>query len=114
MPIYSYACVCGWHADLRGSWSTKSVSCSNCKRDVRRAEVNTVGVAGFARTPPDQRDWIDDFKQFREASIDLEGREADASKREGVPIQGPNLARAASMRAKELLSKGVKDVNDLS
>lgn len=114
MPTYTYSCVCGWHADLRGKWDVKSVPCSDCHRDVRRAEVNTINFGGFARTPPSERDWSGDFHQFQEATKDIDGRATDIEKREGVAIKTPNLMKAAKARVQELTRKGVKDVNDLS
>lgn len=111
--MYSYSCVCGWSADLRGTWDVKSVPCGNCDRDVRRQQVYSFNVAGFTPVPLDQRSYVQEFKDYQEATQEIEYVHGRAEEALGKSLPTPPLARTAIKRARTLKALGVKDSHDL-
>lgn len=114
MPMYTFSCACGWRGDVRTTFDKNNVSCPSCEATCTKESVYRLNFGGFARTPADERDWSRDFKAFREASEDIAYHEGVASRIEGVPVQGPNLAAMAQARANDLISKGATSADDLS
>lgn len=111
MPVYTFSCCEVF--DRRVGFGGVA-ACPRCGREAKRESVYRFSFGGFARTPPDQRDWSGDYKSFQEASAEINYREEQRSRQEGFQVQGPSLYAAAKAKAQDLLAKGAKDANDLS
>ena len=104
MPTYTFRCPNGHEFDARVSRDTYQVTSDSrcgCVATAKRESVYAVNFGGFARTPPSEKDWSRQYKDFSEASQEV----AYASERRGVAP--PPLARMAKRRASELHAKGV-------
>lgn len=73
-----------------------------------------MGVSGFARTPADRRDYSRDFKNFTEASAELEYKHGRMEEGVGKRLPPPPLYQASKAKAKNLISKGATSADDLS
>lgn len=113
MPIYAFSCACGWQGDVRTTFDKNNVSCPSCEATCTKESVYRVAFGGFARTPSEERDWSRDYKNFREASAEIDYKKERLEEGLQQRLPDPPLAQMATARAKELLSKGVKDANDL-
>lgn len=114
MPTYVFSCACGWRGDVRTTFDKNNVSCPSCEATAHKESVYRISFGGFARTPSEERDWSHDFKNFREANAELDYKKERLEDATQSQIIEPPLGLIAQARARELMSKGVKDVNDLS
>lgn len=113
MPVYSFSCgVCGWHEDQRVPWGRNSVSCPSCAATAPKGEVYNISVSGFTPVPLGQRTYRQEFRDFKEASAELEYAHGRAEETAGRKLATPPLAQIAKRKARELLGKGVKDSAD--
>lgn len=113
MPIYTYTCECGYSFDKRAGMDEESVPCTVCECKATRNQVYVFGVSGFARTPVDQIDRRQSFKDFTEASAELEYKHSRLEEAAGRTLATPHLATIAKAKAEGLRAKGVKSSADL-
>ena len=73
-----------------------------------------INVSGLAATPLDQRTYYREYKEFQEASAELQYSHSRAEEAAGRPLPTPPLAKMAMQRAKKLTKLGVKDSADLA
>ena len=73
-----------------------------------------INVSGFAATPLDQRTYYQEFKDYKEASAELQYSHSRAEEAAGGSLPTPPLAKMAARRAQKLLKLGVKDSLDLA
>ena len=114
MPVYTFSCAaCGWRGDRRTGYGSDALPCPDCTLPTARTSVYAVSFGGFARTPASERDWSGDFKDYQEASHEIDyrkGRLEDAMQKR---IPDPPLYGVAKAKANDLIRKGAKDANDL-
>ena len=48
MPLYQFACACGWGTEQRAGYEIESVPCPGCAAPAHRAAVNRINATGFA------------------------------------------------------------------
>lgn len=113
MPTYVFSCACGWQGEQRTTFDQNNVSCPSCAATAHKESVYRISFGGFARTPSEERDWSHDFKNYREANAELDYRKERLEDATQTRIPDPPLARMGAAKAKELMNKGVKDLNDL-
>ena len=112
MPTYTFSCTCGWSDDLRGKFDVRSVPCQKCGADARRESVYSLNFKGFTETPLTERTYFQGFKDFKEASAELEYSHSRQEEAAGRPLAEPPLARIAKAQAKKLEKAGVKSSED--
>jgi hypothetical protein len=113
VPTYVFSCACGWQGEQRTTFDQNSVSCPSCAATAHKESVYRVSFGGFARTPSEERDWSRDYKNYREASAEIDYKKERLEEGLGQRLPDPPLFQVAQARAKDLLRKGVKDANDL-
>jgi hypothetical protein len=112
MPIYSFTCECGYTFDKRTAMDVRTIQCDACSCEAKREEVYKFSMAGLTRIPPELRTYRQEFKDFREATAELEYKQSRAEEAAGRSLPVPPLARIAKEKAAELQSKGVVDSAD--
>lgn len=108
MPIYTFRCgECGWSGDMRTTFDTNNVHCPNCPWLAYKDQVYRLNFGGFARTPSEERDWSQDFKDFREANAELDYKKERLEDATQTRIKEPPLGAFGAAKAHELMAKGV-------
>lgn len=86
--------------------------CPTCGHEATQASVYRVAHVGLARTPTSEIDYRQDFKDFTEASAELEFKHSRMEEAAGRTIATPPLATLGMKKARELQAKGVRDSLD--
>lgn len=110
MPLYDFRCPdCGVF-EMKAGRDEEKVECA-CGEQATRLSVYHVGVAGFARTPVNQREIK--IGEYQEASAELEHQRSRQTNLDGSEKAPPPLWKMAKAEAKRLQKLGVKDSADL-
>lgn len=113
MPIFTFACSCGWREDRRvQDRNTEAYECPTCGSEAVKEEVYAFAVSGFAETPVEQRTYWQEYKDFTEASAELEYKHSRMEESAGRTIEVSSPAVEGIKRGKALLKKGVKSSED--
>lgn len=112
MPTYTFSCC--QRFDRRAGFGDLTSPCPDCGKDAQRESVYRIGFNGFARTPRDERDWSHDYKNFREAGAELGYKKERLEDAMQTQLESPPLWQTAKKKARDLMAKGVNDLNDLS
>ena len=99
MPLYIFHCP-EHEIERLASRTTTAILCPHCGKTAVRQEVNHIGVTGFAAVPRDQKSYRQSFKEFKEASaeVDYHYSKAEAN---GDPVKSPNLFQAGLAQARK-------------
>ncbi len=82
-------------------WSHTNTDCCKCGEAAKRSEVNHVGFSGFAATPRDQQNYRQSFREFKEASEEVDYHYTRAENN-GDPVKSPNLFQEGLKQAKAM------------
>jgi len=112
VPIYSFVCECGWEEDRRCGWGADEVTCPECGRESIKLPVYRVAFKGFTPTPLHERTYHQEFKDYSEATAELEHQHARAEEQAGRKLPTPPLSTLAINKAKGLMARGVTSSED--
>lgn len=91
MPTYDFRCAAGHVTERRAGYDQSAIGCPACGREAKRAEVNRLGVSGFAIAPMRSRPV--GLKEFTEA----QGEMVHTAKQTGV--EAPDVMAIAERQA---------------
>src|SRR3990167_3986488 len=111
MPFYDYNCPACGVFECKGRFDEDEVECVGCGGPATRLSVYRIGVAGFARTPVDQREVR--LGAFQEAGAELEYQHSRQTNVDGSLKPDPPLWQMAKQKARRLQALGVKDSADM-
>lgn len=94
MPLYDYRCAAGHVTERRAGYHQSSVECPGCGGEAVRAEVNRVGVNGFAIPPMRERPLA--------VSQGLEALDEMQSSARKAGVAAPDVWGAAQAQAAEI------------
>lgn len=98
MPLYEYVCREGHVTELLRPRDVAVVSCA-CGAAASREAVNHIGVTGFATVPRDQRNYRQNYGEYREAVAEVADHYETKQKR-GDPAREPDYYSHAVTQAR--------------
>jgi hypothetical protein len=118
MALYDYLCECGVVTEARRGVDVESIPCPACGQPAKRQPVYQVAVLSSglptrAGRHSDTRRKRQQFRDWREASEEIENAYSQQEKEAGHPIQRPNYYEIGLERAKELRKAGVKSLSEV-
>jgi len=117
MPTYTFRCPQGHMFDRRVSRDTYQVPSDQhcgCVATAERLAVYAVNFCGFKPAPVGERSLGQEFKDYSEASAELEYQHSRNEEAAGKPLLTPRLFTAAKAEAQRLTKLGVKDSADIA
>ena len=117
MPIFTFVCPHGHEFDKLTTRNTTQVPSDGhcgCTATAVKKNIYPVHFSGFTSTPLDQRTYWTEFRDYKEASAELQYSHSRAEEAAGGSLPTPPLAKMAARRAQKLLKLGVKDSLDLA
>lgn len=106
MPLFTFRCSADHETEKLAPRETEVIYCA-CGLPARRAEVNRIGVSGFARTPGKDVDFHQDYRRFTEASAEIDYTAAKEEKADGLAPRNSPLFQAAKGKVAKLAAAGV-------
>lgn len=94
-------------------YGVNSVPCPSCALTAGKESVYRVNYGGFARTPREERDWSQPYKDFREAEAEMDHKITRMEEATQQSLQAPPLFKMAKQRARKLMAQGAVDANDV-
>jgi len=112
MPLFDFHCACGWVGERLVGRDAKSVPCPDCSQPATKAVIYRISQVGEALTPLDQRTYFQEFKDFTEASAELEYRQERINETAGREVKLESPAVLGQKKAQALMKKGVTSSED--
>lgn len=118
MPVYDYKCVSGHTTEARRGMAITTIPCPVCGLDAERESVYCFAVASSGLPTQggvhsDERKSRQRYKDYREASHEIDYAYKQREKDVGHEIEAPSYYQIGKARAAQLKKAGVKDLDEV-
>ena len=109
MPLYLFTCSCGHTTEKRTGYGEPFAPCALCGLPAKRESIyrdqyifGETTPKGRAAVPRDEKRYDKQFKEFQEASAEINHTVTKLEKEHGVKLKTPNYYKMGVAKAKRI------------